>query len=156
MAIKFSDLIENINVNYPVVDAGNGHVKGVIFADLGEPLSGENISSIPATKRGLNSIVVPELKEGLNEIQSFILSQQENSTELEKQAFIEQSKIVSQAEVENTILKNYYRKALLNAIRGILINPSTKTSSQHLYSINSFTILLHPTQLIILNKFLTI
>ena len=32
----------------------------------------------------------------------------------EKQAFIEQSKIVSQAEVENKILKNYYRKALLN------------------------------------------
>lgn len=32
----------------------------------------------------------------------------------EKQAFIEQSKIVSQAEVENKILKNYYRKALAN------------------------------------------
>lgn len=63
MAIKFSDLIENININYPVVDAGNGHVKGVIFADLGEPLSGENISSIPATKRGLNSIVVDKAQE---------------------------------------------------------------------------------------------
>ena len=32
----------------------------------------------------------------------------------EKQAFIEQSKIVSQVEVENKILKNYYRKAFSN------------------------------------------
>ena len=46
-------------------------------------------SKLDTSKTGLNSIVVPELKEGLNEIQSFILSQQENSTELEKQAFIE-------------------------------------------------------------------
>lgn len=32
----------------------------------------------------------------------------------EKQAFIEQTKIVSQAEIENRILKNYHREALAN------------------------------------------
>lgn len=63
MAIKFSDLIENININYPVVDAGGGHVKGVIFANLGEPITSENILNIPATKRGLNSIVVDKAQE---------------------------------------------------------------------------------------------
>ena len=32
----------------------------------------------------------------------------------EKQAFIEQTKIVSQAEIENRILKNYHREAMSN------------------------------------------
>lgn len=74
MAIKFSDLIENINSNYPVVDAGGDHVKGIIFANLGEPLSSDNILLIPATKRGVNSIVIDKAQETIYIYKGFNVS----------------------------------------------------------------------------------
>jgi hypothetical protein len=55
----------------------------------------------------------------------------------EKQAFIEQSKIVSEAEVENKILKNYYRKALCNIRNEIsTILTSDKSGQKFIAKIN--------------------
>ena len=58
MAIKLSDVIENINTNFPVVDATGNHVKGVLFAPGTPAIDNENLVSIPAAKRSTSCILV--------------------------------------------------------------------------------------------------
>lgn len=58
MAIKLSDVIENINVNYPVVDATGNHIKGILFSDAVPAIDNSFLIDIPATKRSVNCILV--------------------------------------------------------------------------------------------------
>lgn len=63
MAIKLSDVIENINVNYPVVDATGNHIKGILFSDSTSPTDNATLTAIPSTKRSLSCILVATAEE---------------------------------------------------------------------------------------------
>jgi len=58
MAIKFSDVIENINSNYPVVDATGNHIKGVLFSDAASATETVILEAIPGPKRALNCVLI--------------------------------------------------------------------------------------------------
>lgn len=58
MAIKVSDVLENINVNYPVVDATGNHIKGVLFSDSVPAINNTDLVEIPVPKRSEKCILV--------------------------------------------------------------------------------------------------
>ena len=58
MAIKVSDVLENINVNYPVVDATGNHIKGVLFSDSVPAINNTELVEIPVPKRSEKCILI--------------------------------------------------------------------------------------------------
>ena len=60
MAIKFGDLIENINADQAVIDLLSNNAKGLLFVgDISDQSgTGSGVQAIPFEKRGLYSMVL--------------------------------------------------------------------------------------------------